>query len=396
LTPRPDIEAGSPAGPDQRGADAGSRRFWLKLAALALVVAGLGLPLNDLFRYAILVIATVLIFTGVITTGLKAWIGAAAVVGLCVLAQIFLAAPRIEEGHNVFVVDGPGGALAAGLPPEVFRFMRAEFDAKYPPERRCDARDFGCWRGEGFPDRPFAFSADGLYDRPAHSRRVTGIDFADPVWLRLGFINELRYNWISPPSDLDRASRDRRFWVFVHRWTLQMPWFVMYRFPAAFAGSARARGDVLWRAPTDISIRSTIAESCAPRRPKTPAGGFSGGDRQDLPLVMHLEPTTTICCGARSGFARALSPARPCSACWCACACAGRSCRSRHRARLAVTPSPRPISSAAAVRFRDDGLVFDGLACTMLQQPWPATRGALRAGGRLLHARHALPARGRA
>ena len=79
-----------------------------------------------------------LIFTGVVTSSVKAWIGAVAVVGLCVLAQIFLTAPRIEEGHNVFVVDGPGGALEAGLPPEAFRFMQAEFDAKYPPERRCD------------------------------------------------------------------------------------------------------------------------------------------------------------------------------------------------------------------------------------------------------------------
>jgi hypothetical protein len=387
LTPPSDIEAGSPAGPDQRGADAGSRRFWLKLAALALVVAGLGLPLNDLFHYAILVIATVLIFTGVITTGLKAWIGAAAVVGLCVLAQIFLAAPRIEEGHNVFVVDGPGGALAAGLPPEVFRFMRAEFDAKYPPERRCDARDFGCWRGEGFPDRPFAFSADGLYDRPAYSRRVTGIDFADPVWLRLGFINELRYNWISPPSDLDRASRDRRFWVFVHRWTLQMPWFVMYRFPAAFAGSALCwRGDVLWEGADGhfdpIHHRSKACQTLTPED----AGRriFGVAIRQDPPLAMHLEPTTTIWLWRLVGPALALIAGA-----------AVLGLLVRVRLRRAVVPFTL-IGLGLAVAFfteanfiggvrpfdsGDDGLVFDGLARTMLQQLVAGdVRGALRGG----------------
>src|SRR5262249_41563760 len=37
---------------------------WLKLAALVLVVAALGLPVNDLFRYALLVIATVMIVAG--------------------------------------------------------------------------------------------------------------------------------------------------------------------------------------------------------------------------------------------------------------------------------------------------------------------------------------------
>ena len=119
------------------------------------------------------------------------------------LGQVFLAAPRIEEGHNVFLVDGPGGALEQTLPGEVFRFMQAAFDAQYPPERRCGRETPGCWRGQGLPDRPFAFSADGIYDQARYSRRVTGIDFADPTWARLGFINDARYNWYGA-SDVSR------------------------------------------------------------------------------------------------------------------------------------------------------------------------------------------------
>ena len=41
---------------------------WLRLAALVLVAAAIGLPINDLFRYALLAIATVLIFSGQIST----------------------------------------------------------------------------------------------------------------------------------------------------------------------------------------------------------------------------------------------------------------------------------------------------------------------------------------
>src|SRR6185369_4442847 len=94
---------------------------------------------------------------------------------------------------------------------------------------------------------PFAFSADAVYDRPAYSRHVTDIGFADPIWLRLGFINEDRYNWNSQTSDVERASRDRGWTAFLHRWKLEMPWFVMYRFPAAYVGSALCwRGEVLW------------------------------------------------------------------------------------------------------------------------------------------------------
>jgi hypothetical protein len=215
---------------------------WVKLATLVLVVAALGLPINDLVRYGLLVVATVLVVTGLVSLRLARWLGALAVVAICIGGQIWLAAPRIEEGHNVFLVDRAGGALEAGLPREAFRLMAAEFDAAYPPERRCDPAKFGCWRGQGVPDQPFAFSADGILDRPAYSRRVTGIDFADPVWLRLGFINEFRYNWTAGASDFERATRARGLPALLHRWNLAMPWFVMYRVPSDFVGS-----DLCWR-----------------------------------------------------------------------------------------------------------------------------------------------------
>ena len=220
---------------------------WLKLAALILVVAALGLPVNDLFRYALLVVATVLVVAGTVSALLAPWLAALAAVALCVLGQILFSAPRIAEGHNVFLVNGPGGALEAGLPRAAFRIMAVEFDTIYPPSRRCARDQVGCWRGQAFPDRTFAFSADGIFDRAAYSRRVTGIDFSDPVGLRLGFINELGYNWNSQASDVIRARRDRRSLAFLHQWTLAMPWFVLYRFPADFVGSGLCwRGEVLW------------------------------------------------------------------------------------------------------------------------------------------------------
>ncbi|TMJ92006.1 MAG: hypothetical protein E6G76_01680 [Alphaproteobacteria bacterium] len=271
---------------DRRAAPA-QRAPWLKLAALVLVIAALGLPVNDLFRYALLVIATVVVAAGTMrgacvgtlalalrdarhsasedarkraygsllrtrarllsmTAGTR-WGLAIAAIALCIVGQILFPAPRIEEGHNVFIVDRPGGALERGLPREAFRIMAAEFDATYPPARRCAPQEIGCWRGQGFPAQAFAFSADGMLEHPASSRHVTGINFGDPVWLRLGFINELAYNWNSQASDVARAQRDRRSLAFLHQWRLTMPWFVMYRFPADFVGSALCwRGEVIW------------------------------------------------------------------------------------------------------------------------------------------------------
>jgi len=102
---------------------------WLKLAALVLVVAALGLPINDLFRYALLVIATVLVVAGTVSAHVAPWLAALAAVALCVLGQMLFPAPRIAEGHNVFLIDDSRGRtespgpLAAGLPRMSFLIM---------------------------------------------------------------------------------------------------------------------------------------------------------------------------------------------------------------------------------------------------------------------------------
>jgi hypothetical protein len=268
---------------------------WLKFAALVLVVAALGIPVNDLFRYGLLVIAVVVVVVGTVSRERTRWLGAAAAVLLCALAQLWLAAPRIEEGHNVFLVDGAGGALEAALPPAAFRFMAAEFDAKYPPARRCDPKQEGCWRGQAFPRQAFAFSADGIYDRAAPSRRVSGIDFSDPVWLRLGFINEHGYNWNSEVSDVTRASRERRSLALIHRWQLEMPWFVMYRFPSALVGSEMCwQGEVLWEGADERF--EPIAHAAMQCRTLTSddVGRRIFGVAIAQPLAMRLAPRASI------------------------------------------------------------------------------------------------------
>ena len=269
-----------------------------------LVVAALGLPINDLFRYALLLVAAVIIFAGAISPRPRAWLGAFAVVMIVVLAKTLFPAPRIEEGHNVFIVDGRGGVLERELPTEVFSFMQAAFDAQYPPERRCDRKLSGCWRALGFPDRAYAFSADGIFDRATFSRRVSGIDFEDATWHRLGFVNELKYNWNGSQSDVDRASRLRGAEAFrhpwqalFHQWRLTMPWFAVYRFAPDFVGSRLCwTGDVLWEeAPEKFTtIRHLTMECRAIETLDIGARVFGVAIAKDAPLAMHLKPTATI------------------------------------------------------------------------------------------------------
>ena len=218
---------------------------WRRLAALLLALIAVGLPVNAPGSYALLLIAAVVLFSGEVSARGRAWAAAVATVAVAVAVQFLLAPPRIEEGHNVFLPDAP--VLQRGLPADVYREIAHEFDALYPPAVRCKPGSTGCWQDEGRPDRLYAFSADGIWHKSAASRAVTSLDFSDPVWLRLGFTNQLKYNWYSAAPDVHRADRDRRFWMGLRRWHLAMPWFEMVRLPAAYAGGELCwRGEVQW------------------------------------------------------------------------------------------------------------------------------------------------------
>ena len=131
-----------------------------KLAALVLGVAAVGLPVNELSAYALLLMLAVVIFTGEVRAPGRAWLAAIAIVAVAIAGQFLLAPPRIDEGHNVFLPGGPARVLERGLPADVYHHLANEFDAQYPPARRCAVDTPGCWLGGGLPDRVFAFSAD--------------------------------------------------------------------------------------------------------------------------------------------------------------------------------------------------------------------------------------------
>ena len=224
-----------------------SRSAWLKTAVLVLGIAVVGLPVDTLAAYSVLLVLAVLVFTGEVSARGKAWLAALAIAAVSIGAQGLLAPPRIEEGHNVFLPGGPTQTLEHGLPAPVYKQMLAEFDALYPPSVRCKPGVGTCWQDQGYPATLYAFSADGIWHKTAASRSVTSLDFTDPVWLHLSFVNSMAYNWYQAAPDLHRADRDRRFWMGLRRWHLAMPWFEMIRLPAAYVGGELCwRGELMW------------------------------------------------------------------------------------------------------------------------------------------------------
>ena len=180
------------------------------------------------------------------------------------------------------------------MPADVYRHLKDEFDRQYPVAQRCAVGSTGCWQNggkeSGVPDRPFAFSADGVFRKPAMSRSATEIDFSDPVWLRLGFINEMKYNWYTTAPDVHRADRDRRFYMGLSRWHMTMPWFEMIRLPAAMVGGKLCwRGDVLWEG-ADERFAAWRGDSCRDIEPGDAGRRVVGIGIKPDQLAMRLTP----------------------------------------------------------------------------------------------------------
>jgi hypothetical protein len=279
-----------------------------KIAVLALVVAAIGLPINDVIDYAILLAASVVVFVGAIKSLPSRWLAAVALAIAVAAGHILLPAPRIEEGHNVFL-PGPEAARTSGLPRAVFDYLDRQFAEQYPPEKRCDDQSRGCWRTDRSAAQDgFGFSTDGIFDSGAYSRRVTGIHFSDPVHARLGIVNEHVYNWSPNASDIERFSRDKRSFNLLDRYHLTFPLYIMYRFPAAFVGSSLCwRGDVLWEGEGErfealshagMTCR-LIAQADVGRRI------FAVAVKLDRPLAMTLAPSWMV--WLRGWFATALT-----------------------------------------------------------------------------------------
>ncbi|HEY6831440.1 MAG TPA: hypothetical protein VI251_03030, partial [Pseudolabrys sp.] len=165
--------------------------------------------------------------------------------------------------------------------------------ALYPVAKRCDPKAFGCWQNNGFPDKPFAFSADSVWHKSSASRDVTSLDFIDPVWLRLGFMNEVRYNWTAD-TDVKRAERDKRVWAGLVRWHVTMPWYEMVQLPAAYVGGELCwRGQLMWEG-SEQHFSRWQGDGCRAIEPADVGRRIFGMAIEPDTLAMYVTPPWSV------------------------------------------------------------------------------------------------------
>jgi len=151
------------------------------IVLIGLIAICFGLPLNSWPAFLGLSFAAVASLVGTIRTDCRIWAIACVVPLACVVTRTALPTHSIDEGHSVFSSD-PRGPLAAALPAGIFTAMRRLQQAL---PRNYD---------QGPPQRAWAFSADGIWNRSTLSRSREDIDFDDRWSLRIGTMNDLAYN----------------------------------------------------------------------------------------------------------------------------------------------------------------------------------------------------------
>ena len=130
---------------------------WPRLAALALAVVAIGRAGQCIcLATPCCSIAAVLIFSGRLSLRPDAgWRPSQSWPPAALLAAGLIAPAAIEQGANVFLRIQPGNVFERQMPPNVYRFMKAQFDAAYPPSVRCKHGSQGCWQDEATESTTF-------------------------------------------------------------------------------------------------------------------------------------------------------------------------------------------------------------------------------------------------
>ncbi len=223
-----------------------------RFAILALIILTLGIPVTELWRFLLLVVAVMALCFGSIRLETRRWLIALAAVAVVCALSFALPGPRIEEGDNVYIPVGTAlDVYEAELPPDAERLMKQIFDDSYINNSKGLPGSPDWWQAEPFKQHPSPFldqafspSSDALLQRPKYSRSVDGVDFNSQDEARIGAIDRRVYNFYQPSSkkghqavlgfaNTARIDRDA------------MPFFAMVELNGALAG-----GEICWRGQT--------------------------------------------------------------------------------------------------------------------------------------------------
>lgn len=237
---------------------------------LLLIIVALGIPVETWSGFTVIATAVALLFCGSITGRMWRWAAAAGVVAIAVAVRLVMAAPQIDEGHNVFT-DGSSPIYEQGLPAPVLARLRQGWrDANYPaPERQVNVSP---------AERLFAFSPESLWTPSPLSRIVGQIDYPNRATARLSAFSDNRwdtYNQLRPARP-------------------DLPFYIRWDFPASLAG--REDVSLCWKG--DVFLKDTAGEFQLDRHDALtcrPLAGLGSNAAEGLTVwAVEAEPGTPL------------------------------------------------------------------------------------------------------
>jgi len=214
----------------------------IKTLIVIISILVIGLPINHLFDFIILLFILPIIFFSKLNLNKKYFNYLIVTIFFLILLKFFIPSIKIQEGHNIVIINENSKLFyKAILPNNVFKFFNDNFKY-YRNNSTCENVNNYCWKYFD-PNRSeisnvsktkFAQSSDWSIENVKYSRIVNDISFSNLKEARLGTINNLNYNFAFPNKfDLVREN---------------LPFFIMYEIPTQLVGSSFCwKGNIFWQ-----------------------------------------------------------------------------------------------------------------------------------------------------
>lgn len=170
------------------------KRYLLNIILLLFIILCFGLPLANWGAFVTILVALYAVFLNKINTKPIMWLISCALLTSLLIVKSQIYPPNIEMGEQIYSPEDI--YLKNILPVDITNMAKNEWDNLKQP---FDSYPANTEKTEN----PWAFSADAFFDNPQMSRTIKSLNFKDRYSLRIGTLNNAKYNYFG--SDLGSA-----------------------------------------------------------------------------------------------------------------------------------------------------------------------------------------------
>ena len=167
------------------------KRYLLNIILLLFIILCFGLPLANWGAFVTILVALYAIFLNKINTKPIMWLISCVLLASLFIVKSQIYSPNIEMGEQIYSPEDI--YLKNILPEDITNMAKNEWSSLKQP---FDSYPANTEKTEN----PWAFSADAFFDNPQMSRTIKSLNFKDRYSLRIGTLNNAKYNYFG--SDL--------------------------------------------------------------------------------------------------------------------------------------------------------------------------------------------------